>query len=254
MSDFSAVAQIIQSSNLPDWDKEFVAAGVEKAYEKWFASDSKNFIYGVELSGKDPVPHKIDVVMQNQAGKFSIVDWKTKNAGKLDESWINRESRSPQKSLYAAALRAAIGPEIYPLRYEVRGVTMEEKPQVKVITFNILEAESTASLVNIRGVQSMRDGLIERGKTPWPLNEGGCRAFGPQYPCEFENVCWRGAAMPQGEVKSRTLSHSARQEFLRCPERSRLLSLTHDWDAEKEDNKGDVFHRCMEFLYKELKG
>jgi hypothetical protein len=253
MEDFTEIAEIIESARLPDWDKEFVAAAVDAAYKKWWVADSNLAILGVEMAGKEPVPHKIDVVTQDPATSlYKVIDWKTKAAGKLDDRWVEKESRSPQRNLYAAALRNLFGPHVFPLRYEVRGVTMEEKPQCKVISFVIQESGTAAALVNIRGVQAVKNELIAREIIPWPRNEAGCRMYGPNYACEFENICWHGAPLPEGNPSTRALSHSSRQEFLRCPERARLLEVTKNWDAEEdaEDNKGDIFHKCMERLYK----
>jgi len=253
MDPLADVVEIIETSSLPDWDRELVAAGVQKAYDVWFEKDSKDFIIGVELAGKEPVPYRIDLVKQRKDdGRFVVVDWKTKNAGKLDERWIERETRSPQKNFYAGALSQIHGREIYPLQYEVRGITMEEKPQTKVIPFMVKEFQTKNSLINIRGVEAERDALIDRGVVPFPRYESGCRMFGPQYPCEFEGICWRDQPVPEALPKKRALSHSARQEFIRCPERQRLLEVLRNWDDEKEDNKGDVFHRCMESIYRNL--
>ncbi len=91
------------------------------------------------------------------------------------------------------------------------------------------------------------------GRKKWLKNPAGCKAFGPGYPCEFEDVCWRGARGPEGvpgELK--TLSYSSMKEFLRCPERYRLAL----WTPREDDDRtaaGQAFHAAMAEIYKEMK-
>src|SRR5581483_7785425 len=91
--------ELIAASRIPDWDQECVGEAVSAAVSKFWEADQAYRVIGVELFGREPVPYKIDLLMQN--GHYSVVDWKTKKPGKLDEMWELRERRSPQHKIYA---------------------------------------------------------------------------------------------------------------------------------------------------------
>jgi hypothetical protein len=211
-------------------------------------------VEGVELYGEDPAPYKIDVLLEKD-GRLTVVDWKTKQAGKLDDRWVFRETRSWQSKIYAAALATARGPEIFPLNYEVRGVTLEEEPKVKTIRMSISRAEAVAAVRYLQGTCAMKERLVERGRAPWPQHTQGCQMFGPGYPCEFEAYCWHGEELPDFvdvERLKRPLSHSSAGEFLRCPERYRLLRLMGKSDDDESGNAGTCFHAAMEEVYRQV--
>lgn len=249
MINWDPVFDLIQTSRIPDWDKEEVAAAVTTAVEKFWEEDAAYKVLGVELFGRDPFPFKIDLLMQN--GHYTIADWKTKKPGKLDQMWEDRERRSPQHRIYAAAVATKFGPEVFPIYYEVRGVELAEKPKVKVIEMRIDRPEAVEAVHYLRGVSAMRKSLVDRKHLPWVREVSGCRCFGPLYACEFEKYCWNGQPLPDHDAErvEKEFSHSTASEFLRCPERYRLLQILGKNVEEDSGAAGDTFHRAMEMIY-----
>jgi len=171
-----------------------------------------------------------------------------------------RETRSPQRGIYAAAVATMYGQGVFPIRYEVRGVTLDaEKPQAKQLAFVIGEGEAHEAIRHLREKTAMLQTLIEIGQVPWVKNDGGCRIYGDAYKCEFEDACWNGQRhVPTDPVGiTRPLSHSSAKEFLRCPERYRALqSLPRVEDDDEETDStaaGTVFHLLMEGIYQDLR-
>jgi hypothetical protein len=243
------IFELIQSSRIPDWSQETVAAAVTKAAEDFWEKDLAASVLGVELFGKEPCPFKIDLLLKN--GHYTVVDWKTKKAGKLDQFWEERERRSPQHRIYAAAVATKFGPEVFPIKYEVRGVTLEEKPKTKVVTLMIDRPEAVEAVHYLRGITAMRRSLIDRKHLPWVQDRSGCRCFGPLYACEFEKFCFSGVKLPEHDVEKveKDFSHSSASEFLRCPERYRLLQVLGKNLEDDPGAAGDTFHRAMEMIY-----
>jgi hypothetical protein len=246
---WDSVFDLIGASKIPDWDKETVGAAVTTATEKWWEADLTSEVLGVELFGRDPFPYKIDLLTRNS--HYRVIDWKTKKAGKLDQFWEERERRSPQHRIYAAAVATKFGPEVFPIFYEVRGVELSEKPKTRVVSMKIDRPEAVEAVHYLRGVTAMRKGLIERKHEPWVREVGGCRCFGPMYACEFEKYCFEGKALPEHDPErvEKEFSHSSASEFLRCPERYRLLQILGKNLAEDVGANGDTFHRAMEMIY-----
>lgn len=251
---WDAVFDLIEQAKLPDWDKETVGAAVVKAAEEWLREDGESEVVGTELYGEDPCPYKIDLLLRQTTGRVKTVDWKGKKSGKLDDRWIVRETRSWQPKIYAAAIVTLFPDVVFPIVYQVRGVTFEEKPHVKTVDLTLTREDAESAVHYLRGLDAERKALIGRGHTPWPLNPSGCQMFGPQYPCEFEDVCWQGRKAPEmdAEKASRMFSHSSAQEFLRCPERYRLLRIAGKPEEEDEGAAaaGRTFHAAMELIYK----
>lgn len=249
MIDFDPVFDLIQASQITDWAKEEVAAAVTTSVEKWWEADLSQNVVGVELFGRDPFPFKIDVLMQN--GHYTVVDWKTKKAGKLDQFWEEREKRSPQHRIYAAAVATKFGPEVFPIWYEVRGVELSEKPKTRVVKMKIDRLEAVEAVHYLRGVSAMRKALVDRKHEPWVREVAGCRCFGPMYACEFEKYCFEGRKLPEHDPErvEKEFSHSTASEFLRCPERYRLLQILGKDVQEDAAANGDTFHRAMELIY-----
>jgi hypothetical protein len=264
MLDLGPMYDRIIASRLPDWDKEAVAASMEKAIDTWMETDIKGEIVAAELTGTDPFPYKIDLTLADN-GVLTVADWKTKRNGKLDDRWEMRETRSPQRKLYAAAALTLFGDRItWPLKFQIRGVLLAEDVRdvkTKTLTFHIAHAEAVEAVRHMRDLTAMRAVLIEREKYPWPRYESGCQMYGPAYKCEFEPYCWEGLTVPatDSERIDRTFSHSSSGEFMRCPERYRLLkSLPRvEADPDEEDTSaagaGVVFHSVMEAIYTQIK-
>jgi len=245
----SVVGQIT-ASKIPDWDKDRVATAVVKALETWWDEDLNRRVVAVELYGEKPYRYKIDLVLDDSHG-LVVVDWKTKNAGKIDDKWELRETRSYQSKLYVAVLARELGHSIYPVRYEIRGVTLEEKPQTRTLKLFIDQTDAAEAVRNLHSVELQRRALAGKKRVPWTRDPQGCQCFGPMYKCEFEPYCWeRGGVIPQGQPE-KPLSHTAMQEYLRCPERYRLLRILGQLeDEEDRASVGIVFHEVMEALYR----
>jgi len=244
----SVISDIIAASTLPDWDKEAVASAVDAAIKTWWEKDKDYEVIAVELYGERPFRYKIDLVLQDRNG-LVVVDWKTKTSGKLDERWVYREKHSYQPKLYVAALSRILGRRIFPVRYEVRGVTIGERPQVAMIPMLLTHEDALTAVRNLASINRQRKALGKR--YPWTRNPSGCECFGPMYACEFGAFCWeRGAVVPEGTDGNAPLSHTSASEFLRCPERYRLLRVLGKIEDEEGPHvAGIVFHRAMEVLY-----
>jgi hypothetical protein len=271
------IFEYLTQVKLTEWNRDAVAVSVDKATSYWIlgkgrglngAGDERKYIVEeVELYGEEPFRHKIDILLRDrETGRLKVVDWKTRLQGKLDENWERRETRSPQKKLYVAALADRFGMDIFPIEYEVRGIVLsEDKPQVRTLgPFYITPEEATAAVHYIRDIAAMRDTLRTRGHERWPLNQQGCQIFGPAYKCEAEPFCWEGKRLfdvteEMSERLERAMSHSKAQEFLRCPERYRLIQIgainTNDIDEEENPSSGPgiVFHVAMEMVSNQLR-
>jgi hypothetical protein len=246
----------LSTAKVPEWDREAIGHGLVKVWETWAQEDLAGYkLFATELSGQEPVPHKIDLVLTSDGHK--LCDWKTKWTGQLDDKWELRESRSPQRKIYAAAAATLWSPDIFPIRYEVRGIRLgDEKPATKTLSFVITESEAAEAVRHVRDVEAMRHTLVERGQYPWPRHEAGCRLYGPAYKCEYEDYCWNGVRVPATDLVriEKAFSHSSVKEFMRCPERYRLMrSLDQpEEDGEGANVSGDFFHQLMEMLYKDI--
>lgn len=249
---WDAVFDIIARGKAPEWDREIVALAVEEAYKTWFQADERDTILSVEVYGREPWPYKIDIVKRrHEDGRLVLCDWKTKAAGKLDETWELREKRSPQSRIYGAAAADVYGTHEFPIMYEVRGVLLAEKPKTKTISMTLEEADAAEAVRHLRDQTAMRDTLVEREKTPWVKNPAGCRIYGPAYKCEFEEYCWGGLTPPEG-IADKPLSHSSAKEFLRCPERYRLINIMEKPEDDQTTAAGSLFHEAMETAYRQL--
>jgi hypothetical protein len=263
MIDLGPAFDRIVASRLPDWDKEAVAAAMERVMDVWVEKDLAGaVVLATEQAGSDPFPYKIDLTLV-QDGALLLIDWKTKRTGKLDDRWEMRETRSPQRKLYAAAALTLYGDKVeWPLRFHIRGVLLDEEVKNvkgKTLPFVISHAEAVEAVRHLRDQTALRDALIERGKYPWVRHEGGCRLYGDAYKCEFEDFCWNGLIPPPTDLVriEKPLSHSSAKEFLRCPERFRLLKsmerreLEDDEEDTSSNAAGRVFHEIMEFIYRQ---
>lgn len=260
------IIDLVTNSRLPDWDKEAVILGVDAALDKYLAFDTSSpwVVKHTERAGDDPFSYRIDIELANTAtGKTKVVDWKTRKSGKLDDRWEMRETRSPQKRLYAGALATLYGTEIFPVLYEVRGVMLDgtEKPQQRTLKDVITEEQANIAVRHLREKADLRSRLIQISEVPWIQDDSGCRLFGEAYKCEFEDACWppytRKPVATDMEAITRPLSHSSAKEFLRCPERYRALKSLNRTDEDDEGDSasyaGKVFHACMEMAYQQAR-
>jgi hypothetical protein len=258
MINWETIAAMLVSSPLTEWDREAVATSVEKAVTTWVEPDMETYtVVAVELDATEWFPAKIDLVLRDK--RLRAVDWKTKKAGSLDEVWQMRETRSPQRKLYAAALATKYGPDIFPVAYEVRGIRLDEhKPATKTLVSDITAAEAEEAVRHIKDKSALRDLLIERGAYPWIRVEDSCRRYGPQYPCPGERFCWGGQTVPPTDLLavSDTLSHSSAKDFMHCPEYYRLRKSVPNLNDRDDDQAGPgkVFHEIMERIYLDIQG
>lgn len=269
MIDFSKlnwdrVFDVLTAQPIPDWDKELVATAVEKAVEKWGPVDRHAEIVSTEIYSDDPFPHKIDIHLNDPSiDRNKVVDWKTKKAGKLDDRWTLKQERSWQPRLYAAIIATKYGADVFPILFEIRGIVLAEKPETRTISMVFTRADAVGAINYMRQMEAQRGALVTGGKIPWIRDPQGCRMFGDMYKCEFEGICWPGAdpmnplvQVPTGNMEraEKAFSHSSASEYLRCPERYRLLRVL---DKEDEDDAitgaGSAFHACMEEIYTQLK-
>ena len=260
--DWDRVFDVLQAQQIPDFDKELVAIALEKAVKTWGPADKPMEIVSTETYTEDPFPLKIDIHLFDPVQeRRKIVDWKTKLGGELDDRWAMKQSRSWQFKLYAAAIASIYGPDVFPIIAEIRGIVLAEKPKVRTIPMIFTRTDAEAAIHQIRMIEAERRSLIEYGKLPWIKDPAGCRAFGDLYKCEFEQYCWPSekdglVQIPIGHMEraERPFSHSSSGEFLRCPERYRLLRVL---DKEDEDDavtgKGNAFHACEEEIYSQMK-
>jgi hypothetical protein len=255
---WNAIADMISSANVAVWDRDVMGPSVDKAWETWGEADTALGVRFVELNLDEPFPAKLDLGLGRDT-LVKVVDWKTKRAGALDKVWEERETRSPQRKLYAAALASYYGPDIFPVHYEVRGIRLDEhKPATKAISSVITMAEAHEALRHLQDASAMRDLLRERKDIPWVKDASGCRMFGPQYPCEWEGICWDKTSPPpptDEAAVSRVLSHSSAKEFLRCPELYRINRSVQRVDARDEDMSaaGTLFHQIMQVIYQDIR-
>jgi hypothetical protein len=259
------VYDAIQAERIADWDKELVGLAVEKAAKEWTSTvDRSMTIVSTETYLEHPFPMKIDILQSDPAtDRMKIVDWKTKKAGTLDERWTLKQKRSWQPKLYAAAVATLYGPEVFPVVSEIRGIVLAEKPTVKTLQMVFTRADAEAAINYLRQVEAERKALLANGTVPWIKDPQGCRAFGDMYKCEFEPVCWPGTSgeplvqIPVGNMDraERPFSHSSASEYLRCPERYRLLRVLERSDDEEDTvtGAGNAFHAAMEEIYSQLK-
>lgn len=267
MIDFSLinwdrVFDVLQAQSIPDWDKELVSFALEKAIKTWGPLDKPMSIVSTETYTEDPFPLKIDIHLFDPVQERNkIVDWKTKLGGELDERWVLKQSRSWQFKLYAAAIAWKFGNDVFPIIAEVRGIVLAEKPKVHTIPMIFTRTDAEAAMSQIKQIEAERKALLGYGVLPWIKDPQGCRAFGDMYKCEFEPYCWPGekdglVQIPIGHMEraERPFSHSSASEYLRCPERYRLLRVLDKEDAEETvTGKGNAFHACMEEIYSQMK-
>ncbi len=244
--DWDKVFQVIADSPCADWDKEIVGGMVLEAHKHWTVKDEETALVRlVEVFVEQPFVGRMDLVLEGPQVK--LVEWKT-TKGKLDERWEERVTRSWQMRLYASKLKKHL-----PIIGEVRGVRNDEKPSCKTVSFLITRDDAYAALTQIRMCEAIQDAL--KGEKRWIRNPIGCRAFGPMYPCEFEEICWGNTPAPTEFIpeKPLALSHSSMCELLRCPERRRLMLCLKRKDDDEKTAVGTAFHAAMAEIYKQIK-
>ncbi len=115
----------------------------------------------------------------------------------------------------------------------------------------------------------VREGLVEEfSMYAWPKNDGGCRKFGPRYPCRRESVCWAvGPAgtnkppLPQEALDRAArwpLSYSSRETLKRCPELYRAEQVEKALgqrvdDEDRASLMGSSWHEALAAVWNTLK-
>jgi hypothetical protein len=111
--------------------------------------------------------------------------------------------------------------------------------------------------INLRGVQTQVDALIDAELVPWPQHRPtACRRFGR--PCSFKDDCDSGLQfLPVGNLtKGRALSYSRIGDFTACPELHRRRVLAKMSAAGEDDSGpdaafGSAMHRALAFVWGE---
>jgi len=254
--DWDVICDVISEQPVPEWDQVGICAAADKAVQTWAVEDVKREIIGVEFADEFPYPFRIDLCTRDKdTGAYHIADWKSKgDKRKLDDRWVLRESRSKQHKLYSAALPLLFPDVTFPIHYEVRGISLEERPGILTVPMVITAEQARVAQADLRSIEAHRDLLVSLGHIPWTRDESGCRCFGEMYKCEFEATCWGGESVLLGIPEQKSLSHSSSKEFRRCPERYRLLKVcAKSEDDDQRTAAGTAFHKVMEVIYNQLK-
>ena len=161
--------------------------------------------------GIDPVHFICDLeAKEKETGKKIIIDWKT-TSSELDTRWEERKRNSWQGKTYIATLGYD--------EMHYRGVST----RLKTRTVEIKRYESLQTDVEqiYSQVGTMRASLI--GSFPWPRNmPQSCFAFGRN--CEYKTDCIKNT-YPKDILIPKSISPSALDNFLLCPERHRRDEL-----------------------------
>lgn len=227
-----------------------------KALDIWLLDDIDSLeITAVEVKKEVILPGAIDPIhficdieaIEKSTGKRIVCDWKT-SAGELDVRWEQRKQDSFQWRTYLAILDAES------LQY--RGVSNRLK--TRTVTVNTYPSLHDEVQLIYTQVSNMRASLI--GTQPWPRNmPGSCMAFGRQ--CSYLKDC-RTRNYPKDILIPKSISPSALDNFLLCPERHRRDELikinrpegTVEQDAASNYQReiGSAFHKGISEIYKQI--
>lgn len=232
-----------------------------KALDIWLLDDLDSLeITAVEVKKEVILPGAIDPIhficdieaIEKSTGKRIVCDWKT-SRGELDVRWEQRKQDSWQWRTYLAILTADS------LQY--RGVSNRLKTRtVEVKTYEGLQEEVEQMYTQ---VSAMRSVLI--GTYPWPRNmPQSCFAFGRN--CVYKKDCVN-RTYPRDILIPKSISPSALDNFLLCPERHRRDELVkialRDPETVVTDSTGDTsdryqleiglaFHRALAEIYRQV--
>lgn len=258
-------------------DQDLVNAGVEGLIEAFLAADRQKLrILGVEheysYQDKVGVEQKgfIDLwgrLSTDEPGDetWFVADWKSSDA-----QWVGAKKERQQKSKqpldYALALveTGYIPNDFGTLLGQYRCWSWSTGRST-VIPFRVLSSELAAHEERSTRWSMYREALAEKFQTgSWPKNDGGCRKFGPRYPCRLESQCWGGKEKPFVPVEALDkaltwpLSYSSRETLKRCPELYRWEQVEKALDARHHDEDrasemGSALHNQLAEVWLGLK-
>jgi hypothetical protein len=263
---------ILEEDDCAVYDMDLVVNAVSKSWDKYHKEDleGERVLGGVEKRFEFDAPGLgarkqvgvVDLWFLVPENRYVIVDWKMVKT--LDEKWVWREKHSDQGLFYARGLLATIAPggkTQAEICLETRGISQRGDIQKRVWRVVTMEDLNAFDLQD--GNWQTMHWLCHREigySDPWPRNKPqGCRPFGPNYPCEFEDICFGRSPQPEIPVDFPivdNVSYSMVQEFKRCPERARLKVWQKNMlQREKSDGPhaelGKAFHRGIAECYRQ---
>ena len=234
-------------------DYELIADMSLKAVEEWLfydlqtltitAIENKRSVQFENVS--EPTSVICDIEAVNHKGLKLIIDWKSSSRD-LDPLWEQRHRDSWQWRTYLRATNSDI--------CEFRGINTKLK--TRTVPCNFVPGLNEKVDLQYRQVADMRTALI--GTVPWPRHmPGSCFAFGR--PCPYVNDC-RKDTYPITPLFPKSISHSAMDTFLLCPERYRRDELikiagvsddTEDAPDNYSRELGSALHRSLAEIYRQ---
>ncbi len=216
------------------------------------------FLY--ELEG---VKHKgyIDVrAIQDQTYSL-IVDWKVR-VGTITENWRRRHEPAEQIDFYLFSLleTGVLEPSSGPFFGEIRMIPTEgavDKICVSRTLEYLLAYGQQAKKWRAVALSQLAYGLNE----PWARNmPDGCFKYGPRYGCDFLKICKGQREQPIVDpslTDQMKFSFTLQQEFRRCPERARLITIGK-FNKELDEvpslapSLGSAFHTVVAEIYRQV--
>ena len=216
------------------------------------------FLY--ELEG---IRHKgfIDLVATRDIYHPLIIDWKVR-VGTISENWRRRYEPAEQIDFYLHSLleTGVLEPSSGPFFGEIRMIPTEGRVDVIKVT-------RTLDHLIAYGEQSKRWRAVYSSQlaygldVPWARNMyDGCYKYGPRYGCEFLPVCEGKRPALECDpslVNQVNFSYTLGQEFRRCPERARLITIGK-FNKELDEvpslapSLGGAFHRAVAEIYRQV--
>lgn len=259
--DNAKVVEAIRTvQDLLDFDYANIGEMCWVAAEVWLPQDIDDLVI-THIEKKEPyhfaeLPNPINIVcdirgsftgynnlFRSVMGKAFVLDWKT-SGGELDDRWSNRHVDSWQWKIYLYFTRADV--------FVYRGIS--RKGRTRQIVLPRYEGLDEDVERQISGVNKMRSSLI--GDAVWPQSmPSACGAYGQR--CTYWDDC-RENKMPKDIVIPKSLSYSAMDTFLLCPEKNRRDELVKLLDGERtesyEQKVGQAFHAGQAEIYRQLFG
>lgn len=263
------------SDDPPLHDIEPVVAAVASAWSKFGERDfEKSDLLALEERIELDIPafgarKQVMVIDQWWRSKekpnwYLIADWKLRVKG-MTEAWASRLEHSDQGLWYAHGLiaggRMALDDNTS-IVVAFRGISADSGDKIRVVT-QVLTAQDIWEFDQQREWWERRHRLDHEGgyTRPWGRRRSGCFQFGPMYPCRFHDCKNIKVDVPVDFPIVSNSSFSMGQEYQRCPERARLLTIEKNLGKlegvaleEGEDKEmGLAFHRGIACCYEQVK-
>ena len=190
-----------------------------------------------------------------------IVDWKVR-VGTISENWRRRHEPAEQIDFYLFSLleTGVLEPSSEPFFGEIRMIPTEglvDKIQVTRTLEYLLAYGQQAKKWRAVALSQLAYGLNE----PWARNmPDGCFKYGPRYGCDFLKICKGQREQPTVDpslADQMNFSFTLQQEFRRCPERARLITIGK-FNKELDEvpslapSLGSAFHTVVAEIYKQV--